>query len=435
MPAVRPQSHISPSAGAPLTAFPKKGQAWPALEQKLQSFKSLDFDWRGGRLPSYTYFYNDDLLNVQMEAYRLYAAENSLGQGRAFKSISSMIADIEVMSCDLFHAPEGAGMTFTTGGTESIFEAVKTARNYYRSVNGTSFGTRLNLVAPVSAHAALNKAAEIMDIEVRRVAVGPERRADPEAMLERIDTNTIMVFASAPAYPYGVMDPIAKIGAVAKARNLWFHVDACWGGFISPFAKALGYELPLWDMEVEGVTSLSADIHKFGYGAKGASVLLFRDGRMREFERFEFSGWPRGTYSTPSFMGTSPAGAVAAAWAVMQYLGFEGYLETTRLAMDATSRLIDGVNAIPGLRCLEPNREANLFAYTSIDPDVDIIAVADALERNGWLRGQLREPFAIHQGVNPAHHPVVDEYLEAVSEAVSVVRSRKTRGVFNPRTY
>ncbi|WP_340108278.1 pyridoxal phosphate-dependent decarboxylase family protein [Pikeienuella sp. HZG-20] len=421
-----------------VSAFPATGADWASLERGLKSFKALDYDWRGGRLPSYTYFYSDELLRVQMDAYRLYSVENGLGEGRAFPSLTRMLEDISAMLLDLFHAPAGAGMTFTSGGTESLFEAVRTARNRHRArraLNGKGERERLNVVAPESAHAGLNKAGEIMDIDIVRVPVGAEWRADVKRMLELVDDRTIMLFASAPCYPYGVFDPIRELGAAAAKRDLWLHVDACWGGFISPFAKELGYAIPPWDLGVEGVTSLSADIHKFGYGAKGASALVFCDQDLKKLERFEFSGWPRGTYATPSFMGSKPAGAIAAAWAVMRFLGREGYLETTKAAMDATCQLIDGINSIPGLRCLEPNREANLYAYASQDPDVDIIAVANELQNRGWLPGQLREPLAIQQGVNPVHLPAAPQYLEDVAAAVKIVRRSGERGVFNPRTY
>jgi len=437
----RPQTAARGNAAddiARVTGFPATGTAWSELEHGLKTFKGLDYDWRGGRLPSYTYFYSDELLRVQMDAYRLYSVENGLGEGRAFPSLTRMLDDINAMVLDLFHAPACAGMTFTSGGTESLFEAVRTARNYFRANKpGPANGgrERLNVIAPVTAHAGLNKAGEIMDIDIIRVPVGPERRADVKAMLELVNDHTIMLFSSAPCYPYGVFDPITDLGAAAAARNLWLHVDACWGGFISPFAKELGYAIPPWDLAVKGVTSLSADIHKFGYGAKGASALVFRDSELKTFERFEFSGWPRGTYATPSFMGSKPAGSLAAAWAVMRYLGREGYLETTKAAMDATCQLIDGINAIPGLRCLEPNREANLYGYVSQDPDIDIIAVANELQGKGWLPGQLREPLAIQQGVNPVHLPVVPQYLADVAAAAKAVRKSGERGVFNPRTY
>jgi sphinganine-1-phosphate aldolase len=187
---------------------------------------------------------------------------------------------------------------------------------------------------------------------------------------------------------------------------------------------------------VPGVSSLSADIHKFGYAAKGASVVLYRDAEDQEFERFSFSGWPRGTYSTPTFLGTKAGGAIASAWAVMQYLGMEGYLRAAKLTMDATTQLIEGLDGIPEIYCLKPNGESNLISFASRDPELDIYAVADRLEERGWLRGRMRDPQAIQQGVNPAHLAVVPDYLAAVREAIDYVSARRAdRVAYDEHSY
>jgi len=417
-----------------LNALPATGTDWDVLRRELIEMKQLDLDWRRGRLPAYIYYYDENLLRVQSEAYALYGVENALGEGKVFKSLTAMLADIGGMAFDLYHAGPGAGMSFTSGGTESLFEAVKTARKWFRLQHPGHSG-RLNLVAPLSAHATLNKAGEILDVDIVRVGLGVDYRADVAAMAAAVDSNTIMLFASAPCFPYGVFDPIAELGQLALARQLWLHVDGCWGGFISPFAKRLGYPIPDWDLGVPGVTSISSDIHKFGFSAKGASLLLFRDEAMKQLERFEFSGWPRGTYATPTFMGSRPAGAIASAWAVMRYLGWEGYLATTKATMDATMGFIRGIDSIPGLRCLRPIGEANLFAFVSEDPDVDIMAVADVLLEAGWFPGRLREPLAIQQGVNPVHLPIVDEYVAAVASAATQVRAARRSSGYKDNTY
>jgi glutamate/tyrosine decarboxylase-like PLP-dependent enzyme len=414
--------------------FPKRGTPWETLQRELEAFKADDFDWRKGRVPSYTYFYNDATLEVQKKAYMAFISENALGASRAFKSLSRMLDDIYRMGLSLFHAPKGAGASFTSGGTESVFMALKTARDHARASRNNQAG-RLNVVTGYASHLCLDKAAHILDIEVRRTPVGPEYRMDIEAVEQAIDENTIMIYASAPNYPYGVFDPISDLGRLSQSRGLWLHVDGCWGGFISPFAKKLGYPIPDWDFIVPGVTSISADIHKFGYGAKGASLILYRDKALQEFEKFEFSNWPRGTYATPTFMGTKPGGSVASAWAVMRYLGEDGYMAATRETMDATRMLIDGINKIPGLKCLTPTGESNLFAYIPTDPSIDIMAVADRLEERGWFRGRMREPLGIQQGVNPAHLPVVDEYIQAVKDAIEYTRRNRTNGQYDERSY
>jgi glutamate/tyrosine decarboxylase-like PLP-dependent enzyme len=275
------------------------------------------------------------------------------------------------------------------------------------------------------------KGAEALDVEVRRTPLDAQYRGTAEAFEAAIDDRTIMLFASAPCYPYGVFDRIEEIAVLAQKRRLWLHVDACWGGFISPFAKELGYPIPVWDFQIPGVTSISADIHKFGYAIKGASLIMFRDGSVQQYERFTTDKWPRGKYSTPAMLGSAPAGSIATAWALMQYLGHDGYLKATRETMDATMQLIAGINAIDGLKCLEPIGESNLFTFVSTHADIDIRAVADVLLAKGWWRGVMQEPVGIQQGVTAGHLPYVDEYLREVQQAVSRVRSEKLVGVFN----
>src|SRR5699024_522315 len=419
-------------------ALPKIGIPWEELEQRLKYFKQDDFDWRHGRVPSYTYFFNDETMRVQEQAYTAFIGENALGAARAFKSLSYMLEDIYAMGLQLFNAPANAGASFTSGGTESVFMAVKTARDQAlakRSMTGVKTAYPLNIVAGYSAHPCLNKAAHILGLEVKRTTLTDEYRMDLAAVEQAIDENTIMIYASAPNYPYGVFDPISDLGQLAMRRKLWLHVDGCWGGFVSPFAQQLGYAIPDWDLGVDGVSSLSADIHKFGYGAKGASLVLYADATVQEYEKFEFSGWPRGTYATPTFGGSKPAGAIAAAWAVMAFLGVEGYLKATAETMEATTRLIRQIDELPELQCLQPNGESNLFAFISTDSNVDIMALADQLEAMGWFRGRLREPLAIHQGVNPAHLPVVDDYIAAIKKAILEVKGKGNRVAYDEHSY
>lgn len=420
-----------PASGMKL---PQHGIAWEELAAKLDAMKTNDADWRRGRLPSYTYYVDDDLLEKQTEAYAKYIVENALGAGLVFPSIDQMQADIFSMGFDLFNAPVGAGASFTSGGTESVFQAVKTCRDQARALRGEPRGN-FNVVAGINAHPALDKAAQILDLEVRRTPLDGEYRATAAAMEAATDERTIMLYGSAPSYPFGLFDRLEEISDLALRKDLWLHVDACWGGFVSPFAKSLGYSIPEWDMVLPGVTSLSADVHKFGYAVKGASLIIYRDAAVQKYEAFEFSDWPRGTYWTPTFGGSKPAGSVASAWAIMQYLGRKGYERATRDTMKATMDLISGVNQIDGLKALEPYGEGNLFCFVSTDPTVDIMAVADILEARGWIRGRMREPLGIHQGVVASHLPFVDDYLGEIRRAVNEVRASGKLGAFKERTY
>jgi sphinganine-1-phosphate aldolase len=415
-------------------ALPAEGMSADAILEHLSDLKVDDLDWRAGRLPSYTFFFRDDVLDLQKRAYTEYIVENALGGPRVFRSLPTMLADLRDWTLDLFHAPADAGFSFSSGGTESVMLAVKTCRDQARAGRGEPLG-HFNIVAPASAHPCLSKAGELMDIEVRRIPVDAERRSDVAALAAAIDDRTIMLYGSAPSYPFGLFDRLGGMSELALSRNLWLHVDACWGGFISAFATDLGYAIPDFDLGLPGVSSLSADLHKFGYTAKGASIVIYRDAAVQEHERFSFSDWPRGTYATPTIAGSKPAGSIAAAWAVMRYLGRDGYREATTEAMEATRRLSDGAAAIRGLEPLDPFAESNLLNIVATDPKVDVNAVCDALEARGWFRGRLREPPAIHQGVTPAHLPVIDEYLSELAQVVDLVRGEGRTAADDERTY
>jgi glutamate/tyrosine decarboxylase-like PLP-dependent enzyme len=409
--------------------LPAKGKPWPEIAAELQALKAGDPDWKGGRLPALTYFLDEATYEVQGKAYQQFISEPV-----GFPSSGRMLQDIFAMSLPLFGAPPEAGASFTTGGTESVFQAIKTARARTRELRKERYG-RFNIVAPETAHPCLDKAAELMDIEVRRVAVDSERRGNAAAIQAAMDDRTMLVYASAPCYPFGVFDRIEELGALAQSAGVWLHVDACWGGFLAPFARKLGRSIPPWDFSVPGVSSISADLHKFGYAPKGASLVMYRDASVQRYERFEFSNWPRGSYVSPSFLGTKPAGAVASAWSVMQFLGEEGFMEATSRVLEATARLVAGVNAIPGLRCVEPAGECAIVVFESTDAAVDITAVAERLLASGWVRGQMREPRGIHQGVNPAHLASMPDYLRALADATEYVRANAVTGKFNEHTY
>ena len=361
----------------------------------------------------------------------MFMQENALGAGKAFQSLKYMLDDIYSDCLELFHAPKGAGATFTSGGSESIFQAIKTAKIFARKQGRTE---PFNIVVPLSGHPAATKAAHILDLRVHYSPLGTEYRADVKAMASLCDESTILLYASAPCFPYAVFDPIESMAHLAVDRNLWLHVDGCWGGFLSPFAEILGYPIPRWDFLVPGVTSLSADIHKFGYGAKGASLVLYSDQDFKRLERFRHS-WVRGVYETPGFAGSRPGGAIAAAWAVMKYLGEEGYLDATKITMETTSRLVQGVNGIDGLKVGSTLGESNLFFFTAEDPELDINVVAKEFKKCGWFAGGIREPMGMHQAVNPLHEPIVEQFLEDLATSVNKARESGTPEAFDEHSY
>jgi glutamate/tyrosine decarboxylase-like PLP-dependent enzyme len=275
------------------------------------------------------------------------------------------------------------------------------------------------MVLPDTAHPAFEKAAHYFDVISVRVPATDGFRADVEAMRRAINENTIMLVGSAPTYPHGVVDSIAELSAVASEHEIGLHVDACLGGFLLPFVRKAGYPIPDFDFRVPGVTSMSADIHKYGFAAKGASTVLYRNAALRRHQFFVYADWCGGVYASPTMSGTRPAGAIAAAWATMNAMGEDGYLRNAQQIMKTTKALIEGVNSIPGLYVLgEP--DMSVFAFAS--DEVDMFAVADAMEERGWHMDRQPKPSALHIMVTLAHQRVVDRFLSDLKESVQYVR-------------
>jgi glutamate/tyrosine decarboxylase-like PLP-dependent enzyme len=228
-----------------------------------------------------------------------------------------------------------------------------------------------------------------------------------------------MLVGSAPSYPHGVVDPITELAAVAKERGLGFHVDSCLGGFLLPFVKKLGYPVPDFDFKVDGVTSLSADIHKYGFAAKGASTVLYRNPEIRRHQFFVYADWCGGVYISPTMLGTRAAGSLAAAWATLQALGEDGYLRNARQIMATTEALIKGINEIPGLQVLG-KPAMSVFAFKS--DDLNNFAIGDAMEARGWHLDR-QQPSALHMMVTLAHEKVVDRFLADLRQSVGHVRT------------
>lgn len=395
-----------------MIALPEQGQDWPPLKQALLDAKSRDYSWKRGRMAVFFYYLDEALERVQQEAYLTFWTENNLGQ-RAFPSLARLEGEVVEMGLSLMRAPAGAGGTFTSGGSESIFLALLAAREKARVA-------KPNIVIPDTAHLTFDRAAWYLGLEVRRVPAAPDRRSDTAAMAAAMDANTVALVGSAPNYPFGGIDRIAELGVLALERSVWLHVDACVGGFLSPFLSRLGVALPDWDFSVPGVTSISADIHKHGMAPKGASLLLLRDVALKQYHRFESKAWARGLYAAHTAQGTRPGGAVAAAWAVMNHLGQAGYLDCARRILEARATIAAGVAAIAGLEVL-PGDHA-ILVYRSTDPALAIGRVATALDARGWLVSRQQEPDGIHLHLNPLHAEVAEEYLDDLRAAVVQAR-------------
>ena len=377
-----------------------------------------DARWRDLRTAVFVFHAGDDVLEVARSAYAMYQSENGLGAGSAFPSLARMEADVVSIGLDLLNAPHGACGDMTSGGSESIFLALKTCRDQARA---KGIGIRgMHVLMPRSAHPAFDKAAAYLDLEILRVPVGPDYRADVTAMAAAASERTLMLVGSAPCFPYGVIDPIEELGELAVARDVWLHVDACVGGYFAPFARMNGVSLPAFDFSVPGVRSISADLHKYGYTAKGASTLFHRTAGQREFQVFSCDAWPVGTMTTPTAAGTRPGGAIASAWTVLHYLGEDGYREKARQVIRTRQRLEAAISDVDELHMVG-GPQLGLIAYTS--DIIDIYAVAERLSEKGWFSPRLDDPPAIHLMLSPEHAGAIDEYIADLRDAVRLVEA------------
>jgi glutamate/tyrosine decarboxylase-like PLP-dependent enzyme len=306
----------------------------------------------------------------------------------------------------------------TSGGSESILLAVKTYRDRARRLHPEI--KRPEMVLPVTAHAAFLKAGSYFGVEPVLAQLTGDLRVDLSAVRTAIGPNTILLVGSAPNYPHGIIDPIEEIGEIALRNDLGFHVDACLGGFLLPWVEQLGYPVPPFDFRVPGVTSMSADVHKYGFAAKGASTILYRDAALRRYQFHVSTGWPGGIYASPSMAGTRPGGPIAAAWAALKRIGRDGYLELARGVMDTSRRLINGINAVPGVQVLG-NPPASVFAFAS--EEVNIYAVGDLLDERGWHMDRQIKPPSLHLMITPVHAGIEGRFLEDLAAAVDVVRA------------
>lgn len=407
-----------------MSHLPETGESWETLQARMDDMSARDVKWRDGRAAVYVFNAGADIERVQKEAYARFASENGLGPA-AFPSLAQMEREVVGFGVGLLHAPEGAAGNMTSGGTDSILMAVKAARDHARARGRTG---RLNLAMPQSAHPAFDKACAVMEIEVRRTPM-KDYLADPDAIAAATDAQTMMIVGSAPCFPYGLIDPIAALGEIAIARDLWLHVDACVGGYFAPFARMNGADVPAFDFAVAGVSSMSADLHKYGYCAKGASTVFFRSEALRQRMIFEVDAWPAGKMVTPTLAGTRPGGAIAAAWAVMRYLGVEGYRARHGLVQQTRARIEAGVTA-QGYEVIGAP-QLGIVAFTRVD--VDCFAVLKGMFARGWVTSAITAPKGLHLMLSPVHAEVADAYLADL--AVATAEARGARENETPARY
>lgn len=385
------------------------------LMARLEEMRAGDLPTHGGR--TLAYVYDSGLAEADalgQAAIAAFASSNGLDP-TAFPSLLRMENELVGFACDLLGAPATTVGTVTSGGTESILLAVQAARDARPDVD------RPTMVLPSTAHAAFLKAAHYFGVRPVMVPVGDDYRADVAATEAAIDDSCVLVVASAPSYAHGVVDPVAGLAALAAARGIRCHVDACIGGWILPYAVRLGRDVPPWAFDVDGVTSISVDLHKYAYTPKGASILLHRTPELRRPQFFARADWPGYTMLNSTTQSTKSGGPLAAAWAVVNLIGDDGYLRLTEQVLDGMDRLLAGLVEIPALHVVAAP-ESTLVAL-STDGSCDVFTLADEMLEAGWyVQPQLTHaghPPTLHLTLSAATAPHVEEFLATLAGAVA----------------
>lgn len=380
--------------------------------------------WESGHVSGGVYHGDPGHVEFLNEVYAITSQMNPL-HADLWPSATKYEGEIVAMTAGMFHGespdPEQQAVgSVTSGGTESLILAMRTYRDRARAERGIR---KPNVVLPVSAHAAFDKAEEVLGIQMRRVPVGEDFTADVAAMAKRIDKSTIALVGSAPGFPHGVVDDVPALSVLAQEHGIGLHVDACLGGFILPWAERLGHPVPTFDFRLPGVTSISADTHKFGYAAKGTSVLLYRGRSLRRYQWFVNVDWTGGLYLSPTFAGSRPGALSAACWAAMVSMGEQGYLDNTARILSAAQQFRAVVAEQPGLRLLGDSLYVVAFAAT--DPgSLDIYRVMDELHHRGWALNGLQKPAAIHLCATLRHDRpgLAEQWREDLAAAVTAAR-------------
>jgi len=413
------------------TKLPEKGRPRAEILDEIRAMKSEEQRvWSDGYVSGAVYHGDEEFIGFLNDVYALNAELNPLHPD-VWPRATRFEAEIVAMTASMLSADRsptreqdgGVAGLITSGGTESILTAMRCARDQARAERGV---TQPELLMPVTAHAAFSKACQYYGMTPIRVPVDAAGRADVPAIKAAITDRTAAIVGSAPGFPWGVVDPIQELSALALERGIWFHTDACLGGFLLPWAERLGEAVPPFDFRLPGVTSISCDTHKYGYAAKGTSVVLFRNPHLRHYSYFTMTDWPGGLYNSPTMAGSRPGALSAEAWAALLNMGEEGYLDATRRIVATGKKIRAGIAAIPELRLL--GESLLVAAFTS--SVFDAYALQDLLSARGWNLTGLQLPPGIHFGMTlrTAEPGVAERFLTDLNAAVAELRANPGRG-------
>jgi len=407
--------------------LPKTGTSKEAILESLEKYRENDTNWRSGRTWGYIFDAGKEAEEVAKAAYMMYLSENALDP-TVFPSLLRFENELVAMGKAHVNGGDDVVGSFTTGGTESILLAVKTARDHNRKLKPHI--TQPEMILPITAHAAFHKASHYLGVKVVAIGVDPVTfKANADELEGAITENTILIVGSAPSYAHGVIDPIEEMAAIALRHEVLFHVDACMGGWLLPYFRRLGEDIPPFDFSVPGVTSLSMDLHKYAYAAKGASLILYKNKELRRSQIFSCAGWTGYSVVNPTIGSSKSGGPLAAAWAVLNFLGDDGYLELARKKLECMKALVKGITAIPELRVLG-NPQMSLVCFTS--DVVDPFQVIDEMKVKGWyIQPQLAmgpSPKNIHLSINASNTKWTEELLVDLRTCVEIAKGIKDTG-------
>ncbi|EGG17512.1 sphingosine-1-phosphate lyase [Cavenderia fasciculata] len=407
-------------------SLPQDGLSNKEVMRRLKLLHDSDVDIRKGQLFAYVYPTNEKHEKLVVDAQNMFIHLNALNP-TAFPSLRRMEVEVVQMAINMLNGDSLCRGTMTSGGTESILMAMKAYRDYALENRGIS---KPEVVLPISAHPAFEKAAKYFGIKLRYIELVTDdnsHRVNIEKMKRAINRNTILLVASAPQYPHGILDPVEELAKIAKSYSLPLHVDACIGGFFLPFLESAGYKLPcLFDFRVDGVTSISADIHKYGYATKGSSVILFKSDDYRKYQFMAYTGWPGGIFVSPSVLGTRAGGNIAAAWTSIVSLGHKGFQSNVANIMKTSKAIQEGIKSIKGIQVIG-NPVMSIIAFcaspsSGADPLLNIHAVADVMQsKYGWKLERQHKPSCIHMTLTPSHVGIESTFIGHLQDAVQVV--------------
>ena len=420
------ESMVKPYTGKFQThsKLPASGIDRKDILNELKKITSLEEKrWKDGLVSGAVYHGDSEHIDFLNEVYALQSQSNPL-HSDLFPSASKFESEIVSMTAQMLGADktddEVCGVV-TSGGTESILLAMKTYRDRAREVNGIR---RPNIVIPVTAHAAFDKAGEYFNIKVKRVPIDNNYQANVNAVRKAANGNTICIVGSAPNFPHGIVDPINEMSEIARERGICFHVDACLGGFVLPWAEKLGYPVTEFDFRLPGVTSISADTHKFGYASKGTSVILYRSTELRHYQYYTIADWPGGLYFSPTFAGSRPGALSAACWATLLSMGEDGYRDSVQKILVTAEVIKKGISEISELTLMgEP-----LWVIAFESKNLDIYKVMDQMTHEGWNLNGLHKPACVHICITLRHTQagVAERFLSDLKDAVTHVKTHPT---------